>query len=209
MATMVKRWPGRTDPHVVWDHYDDYAGELAFDVGANIGQVAKLIAPRFERVVSFEPCAESYAILAAEAPANVTALPWAVSDTDGPITLYEAHESIQTGQLVSGEGLYWGPIEGERRVEAFTLDSLAAIHGTPDFIKVDTEGHELQVLSGARATLASRPTLLIEVHHAEAGKAILAILGDIGGYDVSTICHEGRPESLAVENHWWIKARAT
>lgn len=204
---MLKRWPGRTDPHVVWDHYGDYSGRLAFDVGANIGQVAKLIAPRFESVVSFEPCAESYAILAAEAPANVTALPWAVSNVDGPITLYEAHESIQTGQLVSSEGLYWGPLEGERRVEAFTLDTLTELHGVPDFIKVDTEGHELQVIEGAMGTLASHPTLLIEVHHAAAGKAILAILDDLGGYDVSVVGHEGRPESLAVENHWWIKAR--
>ena len=37
----------------------------------------------------------------------------------------------------------------------------------PDFMKVDTEGFELEVLQGGRATLAEcRPELLLEMHGA-------------------------------------------
>lgn len=202
---MEHRWPGKTDPPSVWNHYDEYRGELAFDVGANLGQVAQLLAPNFTRIVSFEPCAESFAILATEAMSNVEPVQMAVSNVDGEITLYEAAESIKTGQLVSSEGLFWGELVGDRQVPARTLDSLVVDYGVPDFIKVDTEGHEVQVVEGALGLIAEHhPRWLIEVHHEESGKRLKELLAP--HYRLETVGHPSYRAEWLLRTHFWIKA---
>ena len=202
---MEKRWPGQTDPPAVWDHYDDYRCGLAFDVGGNLGQVARMLSPNFDRVVSFEPCAESFAILAAESPGNVEAVEVAVSAVDGEITLFEAEESIKTGQLVSKEGLFWGKLVGDRTVPARTVDSLVADYGVPDFIKVDTEGHEVEVVEGAAGTIAAHhPRWLIEVHHEEAGKRLRRLLASYDHLD--TVGHPAYWAEWLLRTHFWIRA---
>jgi len=46
-----------------------------------------------------------------------------------------------------------------------TIDEICKERGfVPDIIKIDTEGHELQVLKGAVATLSRKPLLMLEVH---------------------------------------------
>lgn len=198
----MKRWPGRTDPHTVWDNYGAYTGPLAFDIGANIGQIARKLAATFEQVVSFEPCEEAFQILNTESPPNVTALPIAVSDTDGEVTLLEAEESIKTGQLVSNEGLHWGAIKGKRRVTSRTLDSLVQDYGKPTFVKIDTEGHEVAVVRGGQRFLNKyRPALLIEIHSNENGEAIRQLLP---GYTFEEIRQTHRPESICW-GHYWLK----
>jgi FkbM family methyltransferase len=55
------------------------------------------------------------------------------------------------------------PHKGTVTVESKTIDSL--LNGRKaKFLKIDVEGHEVEVLKGARSTLAQRPSLDIEVH---------------------------------------------
>jgi FkbM family methyltransferase len=158
------------------------SGALALDIGANIGQAARLMAPYFMQVVCFEPCAESFAILAAERGPNVLALERAVSDTNDVITLYEAQASIRTGQLVSADAApghaEWGPLTGSRRVMAVTIDCWVGHHGRlPDVVKVDTEGHEPQVLAGAFHTISFGYTAwFVEVHSRDHSQKVRRLL---------------------------------
>jgi FkbM family methyltransferase len=187
----VQRLPDVTDAPTFWGLLGSFSGDLAFDVGANIGQAARVLAPRFARVVSFEPCEESVSVLEAEKPANVEVWPVAVSSVAGEVELDECASSIRTGQLTTGTGLGWGPIIGSRLVPSTTLDEAVAHMGVPDLVKVDTEGHEVQVLEGGPGLIGERRSvLLIEVHD-QLNEAPIRRLLD--GWRVERIGHDYLP----------------
>jgi FkbM family methyltransferase len=187
-----------------WDVLKAARGILAFDVGANIGQATRVLAERFGHVVAFEPCVESFEILAAEMPTKVDCLNVAVSDHEGELTLTETAHSIRTGQLTTGEGLAWGAAVGERTVPCVTLDTMVEKFGPPDFVKIDTEGAEIGVLEGAQRTLAEhRPRVIVEVHREENGPLVRALLSD---YDLTELRHGDyvRQGGHTWCNHFWL-----
>ena len=142
------------------------SGRLAFDVGANIGQAALVLAARFARVVSFEPALETVVELDRTRPDNVTIVPAAVSHADGLVALDETADGIRHGMLTSGEHPRWGAWLARRVVPAVTVDTAVVWFGPPDVVKVDTEGHELAVLDGAPRLIADRSAVwLVEVHY--------------------------------------------
>ena len=144
------------------------------DVGAHIGMYAIRAAHELEgrgRVLAFEPnpaaraqLAENVALNGCE---NVIVSEAAVSDEVGnallhvPTTEDPSFSSLEPGRFAEGE-----PVD----VEMTTLDAAVAEHGLrPSFVKVDVEGVELEVVRGARDTLArDRPTLLVEVNEQSA-----------------------------------------
>lgn len=193
------------DMRAAWDALGSFRGELAFNIGANIGQAANVLAPNFTRVVSFEPCQESYEVLAAESARNVTAVPLAVTDHDGTVALTESAYSITTGQLTTGGGLAWGEKVGEREVACATVDSLVAAYGVPELIQVDTEGHEVLVVQGAVQTIAEHhPDLLIEVHRKEHEGQIRSLCD---GYTWQALHYEDRRDQMTNFDHFWLIGR--
>ena len=60
-------------------------------------------------------------------------------------------------------------------VEVVTLDSLGVGH--VDFVKIDTEGHEDDVLAGATSTLAMRPIVMVEVSPGSHALSTLRVCG--------------------------------
>lgn len=196
---------GATDPAVIERVLDTFHGELAFDVGANGGSVARRLARHFARVVAFEPCAESFADLARDLPDRITAVPQALSDEAGTVTLSETVSGSAHGELVTGDSLRysWGDPTGERQVEATTLDAAAARFGTPDFVKIDTEGHELRVVLGGMDLLQAGVTeVLIEVHAEGNGPRIMDLLPNLTW---QTFRHPGyEPGSYGWANHFYL-----
>jgi FkbM family methyltransferase len=177
----------RTDPAPVRARLEAYHGRLAFDVGANTGQSARVLAGRFDRVVCFEPCLESAARAAVTTPPNVTVIPAAVSDTDHLVGLDESAQAIGYGMLTTGGHPRYGERLGVRWVPAVTLDRVCALVGPPDVVKIDTEGHELRVLAGAAGLIGQRCAVwLVEVHDRleDAVRACLA------GYRVTRFDHQ-------------------
>jgi FkbM family methyltransferase len=82
-------------------------------------------------------------------------------------------------------------------VRADTLDRIWRDAGSPDvsFLKIDTEGAELDVLSGARELLeACRMPILLEAKERERVRALDELLGPLG-------YSRARPEGFAVGNY--------
>ncbi len=194
----------QSDAQSIWAVLQEASGTLAFDIGANGGLVACSLAERFETVIACEPAVESYAHLVETASPNVTPLNVAVSAQAGTITLRETALTGILGELFTGDSLPWGDHVGYREVAACTLDGLAVIYGTPDFIKVDTEGHESQVLAGGMGVLATHPNFVIEIHSQENGAAVRHALNAVNlPYDMHH--HNAyRTDSAWRRHHYWL-----
>lgn len=172
----MREWRDQTDLAEAWDRLGQFTGALAFNIGGNIGQAAHHLAARFDCVLACEPCQESFEVLEREAVDNIVPVFTAVTDHVGTLVLTESAESILSGQLTTGPGLSWGETIGEREVACTTVDALTVRFGPPDLIQVDTEGHEVFVLAGAKNTLAEHhPDLFIEVHRRENEAEVYAL----------------------------------
>jgi FkbM family methyltransferase len=147
-------------------------GMTAFDLGANVGFTAVLMARCVSpggRVVCFEPLPANAELIAKNAALNgfdgVVVRPEAVGRADGEAEFFLSH-SPTWGRLAQAGA---APEQsGSTRVPVRSLDSLwaAGLLPRPDVIKIDVEGAEADVIAGAREFLAAtRPVLLIELHH--------------------------------------------
>jgi FkbM family methyltransferase len=200
------------DPPEIQDRlWAGLGGEVGWDIGANCGQSVPRMRMAARRVLCFEPAVESYAVLERAWRGNdgLSFRNIAVSDHDGEVELGVLSEQIETGQLVT-PGLEWKPGDAERTerrlVPCRTADSLAREYGKPDFIKVDTEGHELKVLQGAFRLLARGTDWLIEFHSpvlfTECQKVFL-----YAGYTPYVIRHPHYPPGSDLwHTHGWLKA---
>lgn len=144
-------------------------GDTVVDVGANIGewtlQMADAVGPG-GRVIAIEPIPHLAEALQKSTWANnlrqvsIAAVALSESEGQGEFSV----ERANTGG--SRLGRYCAEACDTITVRVETLDGLIARSkiGRVDFIKVDVEGFELEVLRGARATLARhRPPMYLEV----------------------------------------------
>lgn len=85
-----------------------------------------------------------------------------------------------------------------RTARMVTLDGYCAEHGLrPDFLKIDVQGYELEVLKGAQGILGSVEVILTEVNHTELFKGVPLAAELIGwiaarGYALHDICNFNR-----------------
>lgn len=134
-------------------------GDIVADCGANIGFTsaffARCVGPA-GRVYAFEPVPRNARAAARSAELNdirnLVVVNAAVGSTRGAVTV-----STGFGNAVVD------PAGGDLRVPVVTLDDQFGGR-KPDFVKIDVEGYELQVLRGAGTLLSSRPKLAIEIH---------------------------------------------
>jgi FkbM family methyltransferase len=124
-----------------------------FDVGGNVGQTAAALNKHFPgaEVWTFEPVEASYHELQERARTlqNVRCFNLALGSRprNGLVT---ARGTSPTNHLVAGAGT--APTQ---EVEIVTGDDFCQDHGvdTIDYLKIDTEGHELEVLRGFHGML--------------------------------------------------------
>jgi FkbM family methyltransferase len=135
---------------------------VALDVGTWYGPWTLALASRFEQVIGVEPNAAVAARLRGALPANCRLEQWAASDNAGTALLHapEALGAEGVGSLRAPPGEEGSGSTSE--VATRTIDSLELTD--VDFVKLDVEGHELEALAGARATIERcRPVLLVEL----------------------------------------------
>lgn len=133
-------------------------GDLAFDIGAHVGDRVACFRRLGARVVALEPqpaLARSLRLLfafdrnVAIEQAAIAREPGSVDlmiNVDNPTVSTASTDFIRAAEDASG----WREQRWTRsiRVTATTLDALIARHGTPAFIKIDVEGFEAEALAG-------------------------------------------------------------
>jgi FkbM family methyltransferase len=146
------------------------AGDVAVDVGANIGYMTSLMVEavgRRGRVVAIEPNPDAYALLVANA-ARWRSRPGApviethslaMSDHGGSAALrvpalYARNQGRASIEYDEGEGGS-DPWHAMATVQVRRLDDLIG-DGRVGVLKIDVEGHETGVLRGAEGLLAER-----------------------------------------------------
>jgi FkbM family methyltransferase len=148
---------------------------VVYDVGANIGYHTTAFATRARRVYAFEPHPGNYALLEknTENFDNVFLGQYAVSNTRSTcyISDYDPDQTSNFG-AVSVVGSTTGI-----PVRAIDLDTAGL--EPPDFVKIDAEGHELQVLQGCQQIIQQYcPVVYYEAHESPDLKQIYLLLGD-------------------------------
>ncbi len=171
-----KRSLVETDPHLLERTREIiFPGAVVWDIGANQGLftfcAAGLAGPDGE-VLAVEADTWLVELLRRSARANspaiapVTVLSAAASESVGLATFCIASRARSTNHLEGyGHGTpQVGRIRERQMVVCLSLDWLFGHFRAPDVVKIDVEGAELGVLSGARELLkCKRPTLLMEV----------------------------------------------
>ena len=140
---------------------------VAIDVGAHVGLWSYNLAHEFAEVIAFEPMAAHRECLEANmfgARQHIQVLPIALGAVSGTATLASERGSSGNTRVIA-----WGaPIADDapefetviqRRLDDFEFPVV-------DFIKIDCEGYEEQVVIGAVETLERcKPTIIVEQKH--------------------------------------------
>jgi FkbM family methyltransferase len=146
-------------------------GDIAFDVGANIGWyttlLSRLVGSR-GTVHAFEPLASTYQVLTGNCRLNtclnVVLNNIALGDRDGRVTMhYYPDEACGNASMVRASTA--SSIQSTCGLT--TLDAFVLKHHVSrcDFIKCDAEGAEMAFISGACRTLSQfEPSILIELN---------------------------------------------
>jgi FkbM family methyltransferase len=152
-----------------------HASKVSVDVGASLGTYTMHLLCYSKACIAFEVRprqAEALRTLFDGSPVSVEAV--GLSSRDGEAELRITVDDLGRSTLHTANALdAVGAIE-TIRVPIRTLDSYRLTN--VGFMKIDVEGHELDVLRGAEETLRrSRPNLLIEVEDRHAKDAVRSV----------------------------------
>lgn len=162
-------------------------GSLVFDIGAHKGEQTAHYLQAGARVVAIEPQGGLANALRFRYPDNplLVVVAKACGAQVGKIDLYSTAVSWlatccpvkwRTGRFF---GYFWN---NKNSVEMTTLDALIDEFGMPDFIKIDVEGYEREVLSGLTQAV---PELCYEftIEFLEDAEKCAEMLLDLGEYE--------------------------
>lgn len=147
---------------MMMDEFEE--GDVFFDIGANIGFYSCLFSEKASQVYAFEPNRHAANLLRQNIEKNslesVNLIQVAASDENTSKELSKA-----PGSTVMGTAQINDSEDGD--IDARTIDSLFEEDKLelPDLMKIDVEGHEIQVLKGMQEVLEkASPVIYVESH---------------------------------------------
>jgi FkbM family methyltransferase len=140
-----------------------------FDVGAHYGETAKKLARWFPhgRIFCFEPASTSYAMLTRHAVRlpTVECYRLALGNSEGTTTLIVRADGVNNSLAAYDPACGAEEVVGEEYVQIETVGAFCDRRGIGhiDYLKVDTEGGDMDVLRGANHMLHVQDIGLVEV----------------------------------------------
>ncbi len=160
-------------------------GDICWDIGANIGFYTCLLAVQVGNsgtVVAFEPASRTCGYLHENVSlnrfTNVTVINKGLGDTQEQRHLHYSEAGLAEG---TASLKYTDGRTASERVTLDAIDNLTCELPVPDFIKIDVEGYQLEVLRGGAHYLKTHaPLLMAELK--DVGETNRAIFGEIEDY---------------------------
>jgi FkbM family methyltransferase len=174
------------------DHFNTKQGDIVVDVGAHIGKYTIIASKRVGangKVIAIEAHPGNYEMLNRNIKlnglTNVIPLNYAVYSEETNIKLFLPGEKLN--RTIYNTLILSRATDKEKFVEvnANTLDNIlqqgGISHGEVNWIKIDVEGAELEVLKGAHDIMSNSKniTFLIEIHNLEDGKNLYRPIMDL------------------------------
>lgn len=185
------------------------SGDVVFDIGAHVGDRTASFLRTGAFVVSLEPQPLVFRALRLihGRNASVSLYRAAADARPGEIDLHvnSANPAVSTVSrafmaAAAGSAGWQGQAWDDKiRVTATTLDQLMARHGRPQFVKIDVEGHELEVLKGLTVPVPALSFEFTTIQRAVAYNCI-GRLGELGRYEFNLSF--GEDHQLA--HRFWI-----
>lgn len=142
--------------------------EIVLDIGAYVGSFTLAVARRAKKILAIEPDSKNYTCLQKNVSkfANVQTVKKGVWNSKKKLKLYLDSQYPVANSVVIPSGNNFIEIEVD------TLDNLTSALGINkvDFIKMNVEGAELEVLEGAERVLKSTKKMVIDAHHIRDGE---------------------------------------
>jgi FkbM family methyltransferase len=207
-----KQWIVKSSQHGCWLGSYEYdkqlifekiitEGSVVFDLGAHVGfhtLLASVLVGSEGKVFAFEPMPKNLFYLkqhlSLNSITNVTLIEAAVSDCSGVVSFEESSCSFQ-GRISS---------QGNLQVKTVSLDDLISKGEipTPDYLKIDVEGAEMQVFSGAKSLLKNaHPTILLATHGRDVHQQCCQLLTSLG-YQLQPIGSKSLEETDELLAYW-------
>lgn len=180
------------DPPSIESEMCDFHGNVAADVGAWDGRTTRLLLERFKRVYAFEPFFNMK--LDRLKDERLTVVWMAAGSVPG----------LMTGDVRYGQFSKLPHKRISRYAQATSLDYFFAGYGAPDFVKVDVEGFEREVIEGAKWIISlNKTTWFIEIHRSENERAIRVLFPS--SVNTRLMRHPNyKRGSYDWFNHYWI-----
>jgi FkbM family methyltransferase len=171
--------------------------KVMLDVGANVGSYSRKLLSHFPeaKVYAFEPLAKTYATLSRLTdehgdrfvPVNV-----GVGASPGSLELhYEEDASSHASFAAEASEVPYVRNTQKALIDVVTLDGFVAerlVGETVDFVKIDTEGFEFEVLQGARNLVSRHRPAAVHIefnwHHMFRGHSFQMLASMLPGYEV-------------------------
>jgi FkbM family methyltransferase len=154
----------------------EFQPDCIFDIGANVGQTVQGLRRAWPdvQIHAFEPVGSTFAKLSQNVAGDARVRPYRLAFGSRPGTAQMLARPLGVmNRIISTPG----PVGPTEQVEVVAGDSFCAAHGIDriGLLKIDTEGHDLEVLAGFRDMLAGRRIDYVEVECAVAPTNVMHV----------------------------------